>query len=185
MRRWLLRVACVIACSIPAAADAATILVADVEWDVHLAFGCDPAADLDNPDCTTSFFVLTNDWDGPPPVPDITNASVTIDAGLPSVMTLPWPSLVNGLGDNVQVFAGGIPTSAHATIQFLFNGVLRTLTADLLRTDLVLTCDPPDGCDPFSSARTTFQFEAPAAVPEPASPVVVGLGLLFGTRRRR
>ena len=162
----------------PAGAATITIDVAEFRWNVV-------ECDASRPDDCLSLFSLTYLWTASPPPAPIPEPPVSGELSIDATSFGSFLELSPGSPFD-QLFAGGVPSTAQASIGFFFGGA-RTLTSPLLDASMAGLFEPT-GEPSANGLFHVFQFafeETPSAVPEPATVTLLGVGLLAALRSRR
>lgn len=159
----------VLAASSLATAAPITVNVAEFRWNV-VGEACDPNEPTS--DTCLSLFSLTYLWDGPPPEPVVSGELAIDGVSFGSFFDLN-PSLTFD-----QFALPGVPTTAQASISFLFGGQV-SLSALLNPSAEIFT---PEGI--FHVFQHTYDDGIPVSVPEPSTLALASLGLLAAWRSR-
>ena len=153
-----------------ASADPITVDVAEFRWNV---FGdtCDPLVPTSD-DCLSQF-TLTYLWNGPAPEPVVSGELALDGSFFGSFVDLDSSFPVD------QFNVAGVPTTAQASISFLFGSTLVPMSVVLAPSSALFT---PEG----AFHLFTFEYDdGVQSVPEPSTLALASLGLLAAWRTRR
>ena len=153
-----------------ASADPITVDVAEFRWNV-LGDTCDPLVPTSD-DCLSQF-TLTYLWNGPTPEP-VLSGELAIDGSFFGSFFDLDPSFPVD-----QFNLAGVPTTAQASISFLFGTTQVPMSVELTPSSALFT---PDGV--FHLFTFTYDDGA-QSVPEPSTLALAGLGVLTAWRARR